>query len=784
MAQLATQRQKRSRAHVLWRMVLTFVLTCAAGHFTINADARGKEPRMLPDSKATSDGLELTVTASFSEKQFVKPSEQIELLLSRGLKESEGTVAVLIGFTDVTSLFISGKSRLTYNAHLWPLPPGESPVTVYLVGKDDEWKEIAEFKLRVSSNREAAAEDVNQDSGESQSTEARFLKAKFAFPFGPNIVAEQETDLDQTNSQSPAAAHSNSNKSRKMTFLPSLTFTIKSQPAQSTFPTSETPARATFTDVTMQATLKNDAAAGIFKSQSSFDFAGSSFQQEALRFGTLGNAAPKVDLSSYLIQFQTGRVKFQIGHFSYGTQRQLINSFSSRGLTVTVPISKRFDISVAAMNGTQIVGYENFFGVNKRRHEMLSSTLGMELLPKRPGGLRLEIGVLSAYFQPLSGFNRGVVTDTQRSRGIALRLLASDKAGRFHFEGGFTRSFFVSPNDNTLSQGATLVPLPALSRNAHYLEASYDILRSFSLNKTKKANLSVAFREENVAPLFRSLGASTQADKIQYSFSVNGSVNEISAQFSYSNFHDNLRNIPSILRSLNGSTHISLAAPASALLNRTKSSPWLPRLGYSFDRVHSFGAAIPVNGGFEVDLSSIPNLFGTNQTFSADWQVKKFTVGYNLNHSFQNNEQTGRERADQEVLVNTGRLGINATSKLNLNIDLSAESSANKETGRIDRTERLGPGVTWLLTKHMSFSANLSNTIAGDAARTSHSRNTEFDFAWTYRFDHGKEGPRKVAGQFFIRYANHYSHSLDHLFVIDSLRKNQTLTANLGITFF
>ncbi len=258
--------------------------------------------------------------------------------------------------------------------------------------------------------------------------------------------------------------------------------------------------------------------------------------------------------------------------------------------------------------------------------------------------------------------NRGVVTDLQRSRGISVRLIASDKGGRFHFEGGFTRSFFASPSDSTLNQGTNVVTLPNFTRNAHYLEASYDILKNHSLTKTKKVNLNVAFREENVAPLFRSLGASTQADKIQYEFSVNGSMNEIAAQFSYSNFHDNLRNIPSILRTLNGSTHISVAAPASALLNRTKSSPWLPRLGYSFDRNHAFGAAIPSNGGFEVDLSSIPNQFGTNQTFSSDWQIKKFTLSYALNHSFQDNRQKGRERADQGVLVNTGRFGVALTS--------------------------------------------------------------------------------------------------------------------------
>ncbi len=43
---------------------------------------------------------------------------------------------------------------------------------------------------------------------------------------------------------------------------------------------------------------------------------------------------------------------------------------------------------------------------------------------------------------------------------------------------------------------------------------------------------------------------------------------------------------------------------------------------------------------------------------------------------------------------------------------------------------------------------------------------------------------RFLSFQFFIRYANHYSHGLDRFFVIDTLRKNQTLTANLEITFF
>jgi hypothetical protein len=196
------------------------------------------------------------------------------------------------------------------------------------------------------------------------------------------------------------------------------------------------------------------------------------------------------------------------------------------------------------------------------------------------------------------------------------------------------------------------------------------------------------------------------------------------------------------------------------------------------------GVAIPVDGLFEVDLTSIPNLFGRNHTFSADWQIRKFTIGYNLNRSLQDNQQIGRERADQAVLVNTGKLGIAVNNKLNLNVDLSAESSANRETSRTDRTYRLGPGLTWQLTKHMGLSGNLSNTIAGDVANTSHRRNTEFDASWSYGFNAGKQELKKLSAQFSIRYSNHYSHSVDRLLSIDVLGKNRTLSANMSFTFF
>ena len=739
----------------------------------------------LASTRVAGQEQTLSVTASFSNQQSVRSDEQIELQLNRELKESAERVAVLIGTTDVTSLFARKGLHLRYDAKLWPLPAGESFLMVYVVSPENDWKEVARFALRVAEVKNSGLPEQSEEDRDESDLAPGFLKTSYSRQFNPGIdtvaTASDERTASQQQSTAPPDANPSANKKRRLTFIPSLTLGLPSQPAQSTFPGPK-PDRATFIELNMQASLKTEANHGIFSAQSSFDFAGSSFEQEALRHGTDGDAAPKIDLSSYLVQVQTGKVKYQMGHFSYGTQRQLINGFSSRGLQISVPLSKRFDFSVAAMNGTDLVGYGNFFGLNTRKHQMLSGTLGVEFIPNRPGGLRLEVGLLNAYFQPTSGVNRGVITDLQRSRGFAVRLIFNDKSGRFHFEGGFTRSLFSSPSDPSLNQGANVVALPDLTRNAHFLEASYEILKNFSLSKTKKVNLSVAFREENVAPLFRSLGASTQADKIQYEFSVNGSINEITAQFSQSNYHDNLRRIPSILRSLTGNTHFSLAAPAAALLNSTNTSAWLPRLGYSFDRVHQYAAAIPLNGGF--DPSTVPNLAGTNQTFTADWQVKKFNWGYNVNRSYQDNRQAGRELADQAVLIHSGRVGIAVSTRMNLNLDLSRESSADKETGRIDRAYRLGPSVTWQLTKHMGLTASLANTVAGDAAKTSHSRNTGFDASWTYRFERGKEGFKKLSGQFFLRYANQYSHSIERIFLSDNLGKNQTLTANLSITFF
>lgn len=740
---------------------------------------------------------DLSVTAQFAETASVPPETPIELLLSRPLKESEGRIAIIINRADVTSLFVVDGMRLVYSPTLVPLPLGSSEVAVYLVNEQQVWRELGRFRLHVTKDIPAPSPAPSNEATADE--KAKPIVNKSEKPPVPDVTvpanittANSETSTTVAEPGSPTSPASPASGKRswfgfeKMNNVPSLTVAVKSQPAQFNSPDSTRPAeRATFTDGTLQFSLRNEMSRGWFGLEASSDFAGSTFQPEALRFGTLGAEAPQVDLSSYLIQLQLGRAKVAIGHTSFGSARHLVNSFSSRGITVTVPITKRFDVGAAVLNGTSVVGYGNFLGVAKTKHQLQSATLGVELVPKRPGGLRVEFSGINAYVQALNSFTQGSVNDVERSKGGSIRLIATDKSGRFKFEGGFSRSQFRNPEDPLLYQGTNTIRVPFLTRNARYVEVSVDALRGYSLTKTKQVNLNFSFRHEQVDPLYKSLGASAQADKAQNDFQLSASIGEITIQASHGRFNDNLRNIPSILKSLTRSKQFSVATPAAALWGGTSStSKFLPRLSYSWSENHQFSAAIPVNGGFETDPSSIPDQVSTNQNISADWQIDKVTVGYNYNRSFTNNQQLGRAFSDFLNQTSGARVGFSPTSKLNLNFDLNRDSASDLESAKLLRTWRVGTTATWNIGKHITWTAGVSNTIAGDRAQTNGSRNTEFDTQFSYRVGIDRGELKKVQTQMFIRYADRYARSHDLVFGTTNLTRVKIFNAGLNITIF
>ncbi|MGE0129927.1 MAG: hypothetical protein AB7U82_17735 [Blastocatellales bacterium] len=753
------------------------------------------EVRQEPGAQA------LTVQASFADKQSVAPDEPIELTLSRELAPGEGRLAVLIGATDLTDLFLVSTKSLRYGARTLRLPVGETEVEVYLAALNGEWKELARFTLRVGAGGAPTA-----DSQPAQTDGA----------VNGETPQPQAADANANQAQ-PAQADQQAVKRRfgfeKFDMAPQLNIGFKSQFAETHFPDSNRSDRPTFADAAINGTWRSEMGRGAFNMQSNYEIVGSSFRNEALRFGDLQDRAPRIDLSSYLMQFQHGSRKFIVGHSSFGAHRHLINSFSSRGLTFTMPVNSRVDVGLVAMNATNIVGWGNFFGLRNRRHSLFGGVLGLELL-KRPGGLRVEGGVVDAWFQSnRRNFNQTNINDAERSRGLSARLLAKDKTERARLDAGFTRSQFVNPEDPLLNQGASVVASRRTTRNARYVDASLDLLKEFSFViikpagganasgganeqaaqdaraaiEPKKFNLTLNVRYERVDPLFKSIGASAQPDLQQNQVEFIGSFGELNFTAAHTRLNDNLAGIQTILRTNTRRAAFAVNTPLLGLFSLRPSAlpnPFLPRIGYTFERVRASADFIPIGGGFE-EPGAIPDQANVTQTFTSEWQFKQFRVAYTLNHSLQDNRAIGRERSDLQNFVHGVTVGWNPLTTLEINFDVNFEDANNREQVATNRTLRFGLGANWQVSARQSVNATFATVGAGDLARTNDSRNIELDLQWNYRLTRESENRfRKAQANYFIRYSNRFARTNNFLENVNALTKLQTFNTGLNFIFF
>jgi len=720
----------------------------------------------------------LMVTAAFAGRE-LSPQDAIELRLNRPLTAEDGKPSVFIGSTDVSDLITVSRAHIQYRPQPLPLPPGETEVTMWLVSGEGEWKKLGSFPLRVGA---------------------------------PAVV----TPGAQTANDAPLAPMTEVQEAAKRpAFLitPKLKLGLKSQPAETHYATVPGPSgRSTFTDFTLQAGLGASVERGLFGLQSQFDVVGSSYRPEALRYALLGDKAPRIDLTGYSTKLHFGKTQLSAGSVSHGRERHLINEFASRGLSLSRPLSDRADVSVAAQNGTSIVGWDNFFGLNRRDHQIVSGTFGYDLLAKQPdrpsAKLRVEASVLSGSVLPLSNFNQGKVADAEKSRGGSLRVLAADAAERFHLDAGWARSRSFNPADPLLAQGNPTVGVRETTNDAHYLDVSYALLQNRALTADTKVNLQVSYQHERVAPLFRSVATDVQPNKLLNQIGLAGNVGEVSVNFSHLRFNDNLDNIPSLLKTMTRRNLLTVGLPARVLFGKRgvaadqasgRSPAWMPQLGYTYDRTHQFGAGLPPNSEFK--LAQVPDQVGTHQTFTAEWQSAHWRYGYKLDHSAQDN--FGEKRADTKMrnLVHGLTLGFAPHNAFGINFELSRELShsqdnnANKDPERNDHTRRYALSANWRPTRATAMTMNLSNSSMhgfGAITRADARRSTQFDWQWSWRFLGREEsGPSpgvkpglKPKGQFFVRYSHRSAYTRSELLMQNVINRGHTLNTGVNFTFF
>ncbi|MFI5120706.1 MAG: hypothetical protein ACHQM4_09845 [Thermoanaerobaculia bacterium] len=653
---------------------------------------------------------------------FVGRRQTLDFVLSREVVASEGRIAILIGGLDVSDLLEPSPGVRRYRPRLAPLPSGEQEIVVALVSGSG-WKEIARLKLRVL-------------------TPGGFEKAEVA---------------------------------------PKIDLTLKGQLSEGHEPAAAAPPRRTFQDLTGQANLGIELARSSATLGLQMGVQAAERIEDSLRFQERRTEADRIDLATWGMKFAIPGATLEWGTLSVGASRHLINGFNSRGGRAAFSLGP-VTLSFAALNGSSIVGWDNFFGLQTAEHRVYAGTLGLELVPSAPGTLRVDTTLVDGSLLPRSDVNRGFVSDAEKSRGGGVSLASSLFGGRFRVEGGYSRNRFEAPPDPLLEQGAKVVPLVPTWRSASYASANIDVLKGITLGASTPATLSLAYRRERVDPQYRSVAATVQADQQQDVVEANAGLGPAALQLSYVWLEDNLADLTSILKTKTRRAAGQVALPLGALGGNPTPVPWLPQLSWSVNETHQFAANDPQGGGFSP--TQLPDQISLGQTAAVEWNAGPARFGWHINYSDQDNRQVGREKADFLNTANVASINATPSPKVDLGLEVEWDRAAAKETGGVDRTKRYQMTFGLRPLSALSLVTNASRTDGGNDLGTASSRIWNVDAQTAWRFEPPKRGKHGLTGQILLRYAFQETRSHDVLLGVASYRKTWVVSSGISLSAF
>ncbi|HEX4931937.1 MAG TPA: hypothetical protein VFV33_02085, partial [Gemmatimonadaceae bacterium] len=334
------------------------------------------------------DSASVRAVARWDSARFVSSRSPIAFDLSRPLTAGE-RLALVVGSHDVSGAVRLEGRRAEYVPSAMRLPPGATEAVAYVVTADGRWEEAGRAALRVRTRAglEAGA-------------------------WTPSADLASTGQLDQ--------------------------YVAEGAPS---------PDRRAYQDLTLRLGLAGKAARDGWEVTLQSNAVGASEKTQRLRYGERQDRAPTVDLSDYQLQLRHGAVRAAIGNLSVGGNRYLLSGFGSRGVTAGVQLHRAVSLEASAVNGTNVVGWDNLLGVSEGDHRMLSTGLAVEFIPSRPGALHVDVQALDGSLLPRTGFTQGAVTDAERSRGYGVQVSMSDAQQRVRFGAGVTESRFRNPSD-------------------------------------------------------------------------------------------------------------------------------------------------------------------------------------------------------------------------------------------------------------------------------------------------------------------------------------------------
>jgi hypothetical protein len=507
--------------------------------------------------------------------------------------------------------------------------------------------------------------------------------------------------------------------------------------------------RAMKHDVTLRVGLENAFASRGWEITAQGNAVGVTEPTQRLRWEEQRSSAPSVDLSDYRLSVSRGETRLALGGVSAGSHRHLLDDFASRGLSAAVRLG-RAGLDAAVINGSSIVGWNNLGGLAEPDHRIAFGSFGVELSPARPGALRIDISSLDGSILPRNGYNEDAVTDAESSRGWGVQLSASDARQRVRLTGGIARSRFVNPVDHALNGDTLVQAVRPTTRSARYGELSLQLLQGLRLGEGTETTLSATLRHERVDPLFRSVGAGVQSDVQNDGLELAGSIGALSFAGGATVARDNLGRIASILTTRTHGRRAGIAAPLAQMF-AAPNAWYLPSLGYTWQRTGQHGDGVPLNGDFSA--SHVPDQLNIAQTGTATWSRPAWSLTYQVNGSYQDNRQVGRERADFRGVGHAVSLQFTRLRVLSPSLDASLETQRSIELGLTQRTRRVALSVLSEWSTKTSLTGSVSHARAFDPFEDRRSLDTELHVELAQGFDLYRRLDSGTQARVFVRYA-------------------------------
>lgn len=635
-------------------------------------------------------GPSLRVEGEWEPTEWLPSHARLALRLSRPLASPEERLGVVLRGVDLSDLTEVRGTRALLLTDVARLPAGEHELLVFVVTREAAWEEVARVPLRV-----------------------RFRAGLERVALRPGL---ELTSIGQLDRRDPSDV--------------------------------ELADRAALQDHTLRLAVEGDAARDGWTVSLQGNAVGVSRAEQRLRFATLDDRAPALDLADYHVQVRRDRLAFTVGHQSAGTHRFLPNNFGSRGVGGRTQLGSAISLGGALLHGTQLAGWSNPFGVSAPAHRIATADVGVEFVPSRPGALALTLSAVDGSLLPLVNFTQAAATDAERSRGGGLHMTASDLAQHIRVQLGYARSRFRNPGDPLLAGDADVVAVETDTRSARYGEIALDLV-PHTVVVGQPVMLQVVGRHERVDPLYRAVGAFVAADRDVNGADVTSTLGPVSLRAGAATSRDNLQRLPSVLTTHTNETSLGVATPLGGLL---PAAPTLvPAVSYAWQRTHQRSNDLPENGGFE--LSHLPDQVSRNETLEAQWHVGRSLLLYRWNASHQDNRQPGREAADFLTVVNLVSLGGTLRTGFEMSLDASRERQTLYEQALTQQLDRIGGSARWQPLARTDVLAVFSHALGDQPTIESRTRNTELQLELSRGFDLYRRFDGGTQGRLFIRYA-------------------------------